>query len=332
MNSSFRTFLVSALLLSAGPIHFPVWFPLAHAQDPGAAASVIRADQARQARDQRSLRSRSEVDEVAGGGIREVAPPGGFEENDDYGTQEILVRRTEWEPWNVIAQAGVFWTDNAALTTANEIDDFYFYSGALISYTPRIVGNLFGDFSISQYFYLYDELDVLDFDIFEADAGFLYIFQNFFDVTAFGRYGYDRITDSGFGDEVYTNHGITLGLQKVFRFTRGQAFTLGYSSKLTIDGDPEIAQRDEHAVFAAYTAQWFEKFLTAISYRGAFYDYDELGRDDWNHSIVFLAEYEFFEWLSLQATTSYTYNASNLDVFDYSNWILGGTINLIARF
>ena len=84
-------------------------------------------------------------------------------------------RNVSREPWSFRLDSGASYTTNVALVPEGEREDWLYRSGATVNYTPHIRGNLFGSASIGQYLYRYDEYDLLDFDLFSAEAGLFYI-------------------------------------------------------------------------------------------------------------------------------------------------------------
>ncbi len=252
--------------------------------------------------------------------------------DDEYGEQVILARKSNWEPWAFGTRFGASYTDNVALSSAARFDDWYFEGALYGKYTPKIKGNLFGDISIQQSFYRYDEFSVLDFDLFETDIGLLYAAQNFYDIMFFANYGYYRIMESGFGDSIFQNHSGVVGAQKIFRISRGHQAYAGLGADLSMDGSPDIARRHEYFWNLGYTIKWTDRITTGIGYRGAYYDYTDFDRHDWNNSFAISGAVEITDWASITTTVNFTTNDSNIDLFDYDNWIVGAYVGLEARF
>ena len=124
-----------------------------------------------------------------------------------------------------------------------------------------------------------------------------------------------------------------VGLQKTWRPARGHSYYMGYSSKFSVDADPDLFQRYEHTWFAGYNIKWTANLGTSISYRGSYYDYRNFGsRGDYNHILALNAVYEFNDWASVRGGLSYTWNLSDLDLFDYESGGIGGGVTLQIRF
>ena len=250
----------------------------------------------------------------------------------EYGEQVILSRKSNWQPWVFGTRLGASYTDNVALVPDGLLDDWYFEGALYGKYTPKIAGNLFGDTSVEQSFYRYDEFSVLDFDLFQSDVGLIYAAQDFYDIMFFAHYGYYRIMDSGFGDAIFQNHSGVIGAQKVFRLSRGHQAYVGVGADLSMDATPEIARRHEYYWNLGYNIKWTDRIETGIGYRGAFYDYTDFSREDWNNAFALSASFGITDWATLVSTLSFTTNDSNFDVFDYNNWIVGGYLGLQAKF
>lgn len=259
----------------------------------------------------------------------------------EFGEQAILYRRSNWEPWSIAADFGGFYTDNVALSNSNEIDDSYFRAGLDLGYTPHLKGNFFGDVSLRYHNFSYDETDALDFDLLQADAGFLYILPYTAgdrwgwakrDTTLFSRYQYQQMTESGFGERFYEEHALSLGAQRSLQIRRGHQAFVGLVSQLAFESDPAVTKRNEYALYAGYQIKWTSQLSTGLQYRGAYYDYREGGRNDWNNILSLTAAYKITDWAILKASLSLTENQSNRGQFDYSNFSAGGGLSLQVSF
>jgi|GEM_PF-588748 len=252
----------------------------------------------------------------------------------DVGEQLILVAKDNWEPFRFGIDTGVSYTSNVALLENFEEEDTFFISGVYGSWTPKIKGNLFGEVSVRQHFYRYDEFDELfDTDIFDVDAGLIYIIPKLGDLAVFARYGYLRLNDGGdFGDELFANQSITIGAQKIFRISRGHKAFLGYTSEFSLDATVDASKRDEHVLFLGYEVKWTERLRTNLIYRGAYYNYDEFGRDDINQQLGIGLSFELTDWAKLSTNLSFTSNDSDIAGLDYEVWNVTGGLALEIQF
>lgn len=274
---------------------------------------------------------------------QQIAPAPGEEApklpgDADYGVQKIVVRRSNWEPWQAGAFAGMSYSTNPALLPDNGKDDFYFRGGAYVNYTPQITGNWFADIGLSQSFYNYDKLDALDFAQTYASAGVLYatpadapaLIRN---TVATLRYRFENLTDvDNLSDDFFTDHSIQLGAQRTFRISRGHRAYVGVSGSWSVDASVDSAARDEYAALFGYRIEWTPEFSTSADVRSAIYDYRDADRLDWNNILSVSAEYKFTEWASLGANFGWIFNSSDESVFDYNSGDIGAMVNLSIRF
>ena len=255
----------------------------------------------------------------------------------EFGEMPILYRRSNWEPFNVRLDLDVTYTGNATLAPDHEFDDVYFREALTLSCTPQIKGRFFGDVSVRQATQVYDEIGELDFDSLDLYAGGIYILPREMpligDASTFVRYRYNELYERAFSNSFYENQSIILGIQKTWRPRRGHSFYFGYTSAFSVDTDPELFQRHEHSGFAGYQIKWTDQISTTLNYRGSYYDYTNFGgRNDVNHILALDTEYQFNEWASLRGFASYTWNASDMDQFDYESGAIGAGVTLQVRF
>ena len=250
----------------------------------------------------------------------------------EFGEQRILQRRAHVEPWSASAGIDLFRTDNVALTSKGEQDDWYLRYGMAASYTNRVRGPLFFDVSLQHYLFRYSEFDVLDFDLTRLDTGFLLQLPKLADTFFFGRYRLEYLTSPGFGDDLLTNHTADFGLQKIWKVSRGQQVFAHLSAAPVLSTDPGSSARDEYSVSLGYSLRLTERISTSISYRGSFFHYRERSREDWNHVLAASVTYDATDWLRLGITAAYTENLSNTPAGEYRNLTPGAGFLLRIAF
>jgi len=262
-------------------------------------------------------------------------------EEDFLGLQQVLIAPEVFHPFRVWANAGVDFTDNVALVPRGLLDDAYFFSTLGLDYTLPLSNFLFGRAGIYQSNYRYDEFDILDFDYVNMHAGLIfgypvrdtYFFDPIFANSAFTLdYAYYNILESGYGDTIFDNHSIIVRWDKSVPINRTQRLLLGLSADLSIAADRDDTRRHEFAALLGYEIVWSPKLRTSIVYRPGYYDYFEFGRGDWNHVASMTAAAQLTDWMVLVASVGFTGNQSNLDVFDYDRWDVGGQIGLQIQF
>ncbi len=267
-------------------------------------------------------------------------PFGGETESDLFGRQRILVERPVYDPWSLFGDAGIYRTDNVALSPANELEDTYFRLASGFTFDPQMTSNLFGHVHFTQAFYLYDRFDVLDFDFLDTGIGLNYYPGStgtpldllLSDARLFLDYAYDRTSESGFGSAIFDNHALLAGWQKMIPLNRTQLLILGYTADLSLDASSDLPRRHEHVLSAAYRVQWSPRIFTTLAWQSAWHDYFAFGREDWNHGLSFLAECQLTDRATLYGSASWLHNASNLDVFDYDRFDFGGVLGIRIPF
>jgi hypothetical protein len=305
-------------------------------------SAQVQVDAARGAADQSGagIATGRMTPEIAGTlGAGEYAPK--MEGDEEFGVQRILYRRSNWEPFTVRFDLSGNYTSNVALLDVAEQDDFFLRSGVQFNYTPQLKGGLFFTTTLSDQIYRYADATFFDFDLWQADIGLIYatpqqgtIYDPIFgDVTSYLRYGYYRITDPwDWGDNIFDNHSILTGVQKLWRFSRGHQAYLGLASDWSIEASDDLPRRDEHSIYVGYRVRWTNEFETNLQYRAAWYDYDAFGRDDFYQILSLGLEYKFREWLRAGAYVSGTFNNSDREAFDYKVFNTGVGLAVVINW
>ena len=257
---------------------------------------------------------------------------GGTAVERDFGEQVIVQRRAHVEPWKVTLDSQIFHTDNAALVPGGEQSDWYLRHGLGVSYTNRVKGPWFVDFSLQHYLFRYSEFDALDFDLTRFEAAVLYQAPWLDDAFLYARYSLQHIAEAGGGSQLLQSHSAILGAQKVWKVSRGIQFHSGFSADLPLSSDPGEAARAEFGLSLGGTMRLTEKLTANASYRGAFYHYTKLDREDWNHIFALGVTYDFTDWLQLGVSASHSLNRSSAAFADYQNTVLGAAVSLRAAF
>lgn len=261
------------------------------------------------------------------------APAGGSAVGgEEFGDQQIVARRAHVEPWSVSTGADVFYTSNAALASTHAQSDWYLRTGLAVAYTNRVRGPFFVDFSLEQYFFRYNRFDLLDFDTTHFEAAVLWQTPGRTDAFVFLRYRLERLTEGGFGSTLLTNHVGEIGVQKVWKISRGQQISAALTADLALDTDPGSGARDEYALSLGYSLRLTERLSAALAYRGAFYAYREGSRKDGNHILSAGLTYEVADWLRLGLSFAYTRDTSSVAFGDYESVVPGGSLGLHLSF
>lgn len=254
----------------------------------------------------------------------------------DFGEQHILRATDVWQPWHIGVDTGYSYQTNVALTERNEIDDWVFSSAIVANYNAKLRGNLFGEANLRQSFFRYSRgeiADVLDFDLLQVDLGLAYVIPQVPGLVAYARYGFQRLTDGGdWADELFTNHTILAGVQKIWRPMRGHQFYAAVTGEWSLHASEERPQRDEYALSLGYNIQWTNKLRSSLLYRLALQDYELDGRYDFNQNVGLSLTYQMAEWCTVFASAGFTNNDSSKPTLDYENLSGGLNVGVQAKF
>lgn len=253
----------------------------------------------------------------------------------DIGEQQVLVMKEDLVQLTAGVSSGLVYTSNAGLTPINEREDWIWNSGVYAGWTPRIANRYYLNLGVRQDFYRYDTFDeVLNFDSLRLNATISYLVPRIDGLLASVSYGLQRTTPSlNWGDSLFRSNSVSVGLQKAFRFSRGNQLVASYASEFSIDTKPSRLTRFEHVFQLAHQIRWTPKFDTTIAYRGAYNDYREIdGLSAWNHTLAFIANYAFTDWLSLSFSASYLWNLADQSSFDYEMNAIGVALSVNAKF
>jgi hypothetical protein len=250
--------------------------------------------------------------------------------DDSFGTQVILKKRERARTVLVAGDTSIFYTDNAALTPNNKIDDAFTVTNAGISWTPRINPHLEAQLSAHASIFRYLSTSVLDFENLGVGAALFWSPEHFSDVALFVRYDFIELLDRH-SDEILRDHEFSIGAQKIFPVGKTQAFTLGIAASGGI-AKPASAQRQQASIFASYHWQITHAFDAEVSWRLAGYYYDRADRKDGNQVVSANLRYRLSPYADLNGFVSFGSNRSDTTGFDYDAVTAGGGVALSFRF
>jgi len=255
------------------------------------------------------------------------------ENDDDLGVQLALRPEEKYDPFNLYGDVGWYFTDNAAVTETNRLDDSFLNASATISYLPIISGNLYGEATVRESTFRYNENSDLDFDAIDLGSGFVYVIRGLGDMTVFARYNYATYLDpnNGWG-KLYENHSIQAGFYKPWILRRNHFLQANYVSDISLDADPGLAQRDDHSVTLSYRWTPAKKLRADFYVRSSYLNYHEESREDWNTSTGATLTYNFTPRLRLSSSVMYSRNQSNFDGGNYDVWVPGIQLGGIIQF
>jgi hypothetical protein len=249
----------------------------------------------------------------------------------DIGEQRILKRQENYEAFSLSAGLGAYLTDNVALVSAGEEEDAFLVATLVAAWRPRLTRRLYGEVSLTQQIYRYDEFGVLDFESLEPAVGLAYL-SDWLGGMSFGaRYTFTRYT-AGDNDAFNETHALALAAQKPFVYSRGLWFYIGAGAKIALATDPEIARRHEYGIqlgMNASLARWLELQIYA---RSSVFDYPEYGRADFNQIVGANLNFKACDEVTASLFASAAFNRSDEDVFDYDVFNPGVGLALNFRF
>lgn len=259
----------------------------------------------------------------------EVAP--GSPGDQDLGEQWLLKYKEKERPFMLVADFAGFATNNVALTKNGTHRDQFLVGQIAASYQPKLTSQLLAEFTYRQAFFRYRRFTELDFDSQNMGAGLTYLPAGLWNIAFYGRYNYNRLLDAREENEIFTNHSLTLGLQKAFVLSRAHYFYAGYASQLSI-ARPRLSQRDEHGAYAGYHVNLTRALQGDFFYRIAWFDYAEGGRNDLNQTVSSSFQYYFTKWLYAYASASLVVNNSNRPLLDYNSFSPAVGLNATLKF
>jgi hypothetical protein len=284
-------------------------------------------DRAQMMRNQPSLRD-EETEPTGADNSGVVATP-----NDpDLGEQQILKRSDSYQPWTIVVAAPISYTSNVALTPHHVEGDALFTPSFAVLFVPRITGNLYATFTLSQQYFYYATFSELNFGSFDARAGLTYTVPQLHNLYLRAEYDFNRLTTDSSMDEFFADHAIDLGAEVPFPIGRAQQITAGVDARLLIHSDPSLPGRDDFSLFIGYTVNLTRNLTGNAVARLAVRNYVDVDRTDVSGIFSLGATYHVSKWFSVSAVSSFATNDSNIDVFDYNVFNIGGAVSGLFRF
>ncbi|HBJ85309.1 MAG TPA: hypothetical protein DDZ88_15820 [Verrucomicrobiales bacterium] len=252
--------------------------------------------------------------------------------DDEFGEQMILARRAHAEPWTIGIDTQFFYTDNVALTPRGALDDTYRRTGLYAQYANRIVGNWFMDASVSSFFFLHDKYDFFDFHLLRAEVGVTRRLPWLNDAFASVHYYWFHVADPELSRTIFQSQMLNLNLQKMWKVSRGQQFTLGASADLNLAAMPAGPERNEYSLYSGHSLRLTEKWTMQAGLRGSYFHYPVVGRSDWNTGLTLGLSYAVTDWAKLTFSAAGAVNRSNQPAFSYNNIVTGLGLSFQVSF
>lgn len=250
--------------------------------------------------------------------------------DDSLGTQLILQNQPRTSALVLTGDASIFYTNNAALTRRNTIDDSFFVANVGMSWTTLIDPHLQAQIAAHGSIFRYESTSVLDFESLGLGTGLFWSPDHFAGVGLFAHYDFTELLNRH-SEEILRDHEFTLGAQRAFPLGRVHGFVAGATLMAGV-AEPESAQRDQAGVFLAYRLQMTRSLGVELLYRFAGYYYNDTGRIDRNQIWSAGVRYRLREWADINAYFSFTDNRSDDSVFSYDAMSTGGGLSATIQF
>ena len=252
--------------------------------------------------------------------------------DDDIG-QQLILKETPKERWlHTHVDMFGFWTDNAANASQGEESDFFWGGRVAIGAQPRITNKLYFDSEISQQMFRYDEYDFLNFESLEASAGLIYLEPRLMNSVFFLQGHYNRITNDDFGNALVNSWSVRAGVQKIFFFNRRNSLHVSLMGDWDLDTDFAQLERHEYSADLKYKFKIMRDLALSASYRLTYFEYQQLDRSDVLQLAGASLTWSPRKWLDLNLSANFSFNESDLDVFDYQAANLGAGLGCRVRF
>lgn len=263
-----------------------------------------------------------------------LAPSGSpvsSEAASEFGETVVIQKQVAFDPWRVEVDFQAYHTDNVALAP-RRVEDWFFRAGLEVSYLNRLAGGWNAELFFGQDFIRYDEFDALDFDLTKAGAGVSTKLSWLGDTTMLVRYQFEYLADPGWSGRILTSHSITAGLIKSWKVGDGQRLYLGVLCEPDLAVDRDISMRHENALHVGWSIKLTDKLTARISGRASYNSSPNADRQDWNYLAKVSASYALTDWASIGASTSFMWNHSSRDRYDYRNQLTGASVGFELQF
>jgi hypothetical protein len=227
--------------------------------------------------------------EESGGPIVDTGSTAGVENgqavatpNDaDLGVQQILKRRTEYEPFTLSAGSPIYYTSNAQLARRGGRSDVIVAPVVALYFEPKITENLYGFADVRFQQFYYGHYHDLDFGSLDVEAGLIYTVPTLHNLILRGEYDFNRLNPSDrMLDEFFENHSLILNAELPFQISREQRLAIGGDINLSLAADHQSPRRNDYDAYVGYGVFLTRQFIVSATGRIVVRDYHENGRTD----------------------------------------------------
>ena len=201
-----------------------------------------------------------------------------------------------------------------------------------MTYAPKFQKTLYGEFTVRQQFFYYQDLSSFDFASFDVIAGLVYYVPSFHNMAIRANLDYNRLTGTDNFDDFFSNVALGVSAEIPFRIGRAQQISVGADANISLYATPDPPQRNDFGVYVGYSVNVSRNLSLNAAGRLVVRPYDSGGRTDVSEILALSANYHIREWLTLSAISTFVANQSNRSAFDYEVFNIGGGITLSWKF
>ena len=250
----------------------------------------------------------------------------------DLGEQAILKRVEKYEPFTLETGVPIYYTSNVALVDRGRVSDVIIAPVIGVTYAPKFQRTLYGEFTLRQQFFYYQDFSSFNFASFDALAGLVYYVPKLNNLTLRANIDYNRLTGTDNFDDFFSNVALGLSAEVPVRIGRAQQISFGADANISLYADPSPPQRNDFGVYAGYAVNLSRSFSLNASGRLVVRPYDSGGRTDVSEILALSANYRIRDWLTVSAISTFVANQSNRSAFDYEVFNIGGGITFSWKF
>ena len=252
--------------------------------------------------------------------------------DSDLGEQAILKRVEKYEPFTIETGVPIYYTSNVALVDRGRVSDVIIAPVIGVTYAPKFQKTLYGEFTVRQQFFYYQDLSSFDFASFDVIAGLVYYVPSFHNMALRANLDYNRLTGTDNFDDFFSNVALGVSAEIPFRIGRAQQISVGADANVSLFATPDPPQRNDFGVYVGYSVNVSRNLSLNAAGRLVVRPYDSGGRTDVSEILALSANYHIREWLTLSAISTFVANQSNRSAFDYEVFNIGGGITLSWKF
>ena len=219
-----------------------------------------------------------------------------------------------------------------ALVDRGRVSDVIIAPVIGVTYAPKLQKTLYGEFTVRQQFFYYQDFTSFNFASFDAIAGLVYYIPQLNNLSLRANIDYNRLTGTDNFDDFFSNVALNLSAEVPFRIGRAQQVSVGVNANTSLYANPSPPRRNDFSVYAGYTVNLSRRFSLNASANFVVRPYDSGGRTDVSEILALSANYRIRDWLTISAISSVVANQSNLGAFDYEVFNVGGGITLSWKF